>query len=81
MPDFRIDPVTHSIHSLSPRRCHFWTFIYPLTKEKSLNFVTQHFLTRISKRNYWVEADWNDCKEVTYGRFVAQAIVIGTIQG
>lgn len=44
-------------------------------------FTQQHFLKRISKRNYWVESDWNGCKGVTYGRFVAHAIVIGTIQG
>jgi hypothetical protein len=44
-------------------------------------FTTQHFLKRISKQNYWVESDWNGCKDATYGRFVAHAIVIGTIQG
>jgi hypothetical protein len=44
-------------------------------------FTTQHFLKRVSTRNYWVEADWNGCKDATYGRFVAHAIVIGTIRG
>lgn len=44
-------------------------------------FTTQHFLKRISKRNYWVESDWNGSKDATYGRFVAHAICIGTIQG
>ena len=39
------------------------------------------FLKRISNRNYWVESDWNGCKDVTYGRFVAHAICIGIIQG
>lgn len=44
-------------------------------------FTTQHFLKRISKRNYWMESDWEQCRDVAYGRFVAHAIVIGTIQG
>ncbi|MDR4467711.1 MAG: hypothetical protein MRJ68_05315 [Nitrospira sp.] len=38
------------------------------------------FLKRVSTKNYWVESDWNNCKDVPYGRFVAHAIVIGTIQ-
>ncbi|MBX3303808.1 MAG: class I SAM-dependent methyltransferase [Nitrospira sp.] len=46
---------------------------------KSL-FTTQHFLKRVSRRNYWVESDWNDCKGMTYGRFFANAICIGIIQ-
>lgn len=44
-------------------------------------FTTQHFLKRVSKRNYWVEADWEHCRDAPYGRFVAHAIVIGTIRG
>lgn len=43
-------------------------------------FTQQHFFKRISKRNYWVESDWEQCRDVLYGRFVAHAIVIGTIQ-
>ena len=44
-------------------------------------FTTQHFLKRISKQNYWVESDWERCRNVPYGRFVAHAIMIGIIQG
>ena len=44
-------------------------------------FTTQHFLKRISKQNYWIESDWEQCRNVPYGRFVAHAICIGTIQG
>ena len=40
-------------------------------------FTTQHFLKRISKRNYWVESDWEQVRDVPYGRFVAHAICIG----
>ena len=43
-------------------------------------FTTQHFLKRVSKRNYWIESDWEQCRDVPYGRFVAHAIVIGTIK-
>jgi hypothetical protein len=43
-------------------------------------FTTQHFLKRISNQNYWVESDWEQCRDVPYGRFVAHAIVIGTTQ-
>jgi hypothetical protein len=56
-------------------------FFAGLLREGESPFTQQHFLKRISKRNYWVESDWNDCKDATYGRFVANAIVIGTIQG
>ncbi|MEK6787184.1 MAG: hypothetical protein AABY61_17045 [Nitrospirota bacterium] len=52
-----------------------------LQKNGKSPFTTQHFLKRISKQNYWVESDWNGCKDATYGRFVAHAIVIGSIQG
>jgi hypothetical protein len=44
-------------------------------------FTTQHFLMRISKQNYWIESDWDQCRDVPYGRFVAHAIVIGMING
>ena len=52
-----------------------------LLRDGKSPFTTQHFLKRISKRNYWVESDWNGCKDATYGRFVAHAICIGIIQG
>lgn len=42
-------------------------------------FTIQHCLKRISKQNYWIESDWEQCRDVPYGRFVAHAIVIGTI--
>lgn len=54
-------------------------FDYLQTRGKS-PFTTQHFLKRISKRNYWVESDWEQCRDVAYGRSVANAIVIGAIQ-
>lgn len=44
-------------------------------------FTTQHFLKRISRQNYWIESDWEQCRDVPYGRSVAHAIVIGIIQG
>ena len=43
-------------------------------------FTIQHVLKRISKQNYWVESNWEQCRDVPYGRFVAHAIVIGIIQ-
>lgn len=55
-------------------------FDYLQNNDKS-PFTTQHFLKRISKQNYWVESDWEQCRDMPYGRFVAQAICIGTIQG
>ena len=55
-------------------------FDYLQNNGKSL-FTTQHFLKRISKQNYWVESDWEQCCNVPYGRFVAHAICIGSIQG
>ena len=54
-------------------------FFDGLLRDGKSPFTQQHFLKRISKRNYWVESDWNGCKDATYGRFVAHAIVIGTI--
>ncbi|MBH0181568.1 MAG: hypothetical protein HP490_07820 [Nitrospira sp.] len=56
-------------------------FFDGLLRDGKSPFTTQHFLKRISKRNYWVESDWNGCKDATYGRFVAHAICIGIIQG
>lgn len=44
-------------------------------------FTTHHFLKRISKRNYWAEADWDQVRSTSYGRFVAHAICIGIIRG
>jgi hypothetical protein len=43
-------------------------------------FTTQRFLKRASKRNYWVESDWENCRDAPYGRFVANALVIGFIR-
>lgn len=44
-------------------------------------FTTQHFLKRISKKNYWVESDWEGCRTSPYGRSVANALCIGIIRG
>jgi hypothetical protein len=56
-------------------------FFDGLLRDGKSPFTQQRFLKRISKRNYWVESDWNGCKDATYGRFVAHAICIGIIQG
>ncbi|MDH5740578.1 MAG: class I SAM-dependent methyltransferase [Nitrospira sp.] len=56
-------------------------FFDGLLRDGKSPFTQQHFLKRISNRNYWVESDWNGCKDATYGRFVAHAICIGIIQG
>ncbi len=56
-------------------------FFDGLLRDGKSPFTQQHFLKRISTRNYWVESDWNSCKDATYGRFVAHAIVIGTLRG
>lgn len=56
-------------------------FFDGLLQDGKSPFTTQNFLKRISKRNYWVESDWNGCKDATYGRFVAHAICIGIIRG
>jgi SAM-dependent methyltransferase len=56
-------------------------FFDGLLRDGKSPFTRQHFLKRISKRNYWVESDWNGCKDSTYGRFVAHAICIGGIRG
>lgn len=44
-------------------------------------FTTQHFLKRISKKNYWVESNWEGCRTMPYGRSVANALCIGIIRG
>lgn len=56
-------------------------FFDELLRDGKSPFTQQHFLKRISTRNYWVESDWNGCKDATYGRFVAHAICIGIIRG
>lgn len=44
-------------------------------------FTVQHFLKRVSKQNYWSEAEWEQCRDLSYGRSVAHAICIGVIRG
>ncbi len=56
-------------------------FLDGLLRDGNSPFTTQHFLKRISKRNYWLESDWERCRNVPYGRFVAHAIMVGTIRG
>lgn len=56
------------------------TFFDGLLRDGKSPFTEHRFLKRISKRNYWVESDWNSCRDATYGRFVAHAVCIGTIQ-
>lgn len=51
-----------------------------LLKSGKTPFTTQHFLKRVSKKNYWVETDWESCRDAKYGRFVANALVIGLIR-
>lgn len=55
-------------------------FFDGLLREGKSPFTSQQFLKRISHRNYWVESNWEQCRDVPYGRFVAHAIVIGTIE-
>ena len=55
-------------------------FFDGLLRDGKSPFTTQHLLKRISTQNYWVESDWNGCKDATYGRFVAHAICIGTVR-
>lgn len=50
-----------------------------LLKTGKTPFTEQHFLKRVSKRNYWIETDWDHCRDAKYGRFVANAVVIGII--
>lgn len=52
-----------------------------LLNEGKSPFTTQHFLKRISKQNYWVESDWEQVRDVPYGRSVAHAICIGIVHG
>lgn len=52
-----------------------------LLNEGQSPFTSQQFLKRISKQNYWIESNWEQCRDVPYGRFVAHAIVIGIIEG
>lgn len=54
-------------------------FFDRLLREGKSPFTEQYFLKRISNRNYWVESDWDSCRDAKYGRFVANAIVIGII--
>lgn len=55
-------------------------FFAGLLRNGKSPFATQHLLKRISTRNYWMESDWKQRRDVPYGRFVAHAIVVGTIQ-
>ena len=55
-------------------------FFDGLLRDGKSPFTTQHFLKRVSKRNYWVESDWEHCRDASYGRFVAYALCIGLIQ-
>jgi hypothetical protein len=57
------------------------TFFDELLRDGKSPFTRQQFLKRISTRNYWVESDWDGCRDMAYGRFVAHAICIGSIQG
>ncbi len=44
-------------------------------------FTIRHFLKRISKKNYWIESDWESCRTTPYGRSVANALCIGIMRG
>jgi len=55
------------------------TYLDNLLKTGKTPFTKLKFLKRVSKRNYWVESDLDHCHDATYGRFVANAVVIGTI--
>lgn len=55
-------------------------YLDDLLDEGKSPFTTHHFLKRVSKRNYWTEADWQQVRTVPYGRFVAHAICIGIIR-
>jgi len=57
------------------------TYFDGLIEKGQSPFTTQHFLKRISKRNYWVESHWESCRTAPYGRSVANALCIGIIQG
>lgn len=57
------------------------TYFDELIENGQSPFTTQHFLKRISKKNYWVESDWESCRTSPYGRSVANALCIGIIRG
>ncbi len=54
-------------------------FFDGLLRDGKSPFTTQRFLKRVSKQNYWVESEWEQVRDVPYGRFVAHAICIGII--
>ena len=54
-------------------------YLDQLLKDGKMQFTEQHYLKRVSKKNYWVEADWESCRAAKYGRFVANALIIGII--
>ncbi len=54
-------------------------YLDQLLKDGKIPFMRQHYLKRVSKKNYWVEVDWDSVREAKYGRFVANALVIGII--
>lgn len=57
------------------------TYFDELIENGQSPFTTQYFLKRISKKNYWVESDWESCRTAPYGRSVANALYIGVIRG
>ncbi|HEU5409168.1 MAG TPA: hypothetical protein VFU48_15475 [Nitrospira sp.] len=57
------------------------TYFDELIENGQSPFTTQYFLKRISKKNYWVESDWEGCRTSPYGRSVANALYIGIIRG
>lgn len=57
------------------------TYFDGLIENGQSPFTTQHFLKRISKKNYWIESDWESCRTTPYGRSVANALCIGIIRG
>jgi hypothetical protein len=57
------------------------TYFDGLIENGQSPFTLQHFLKRISKKNYWVESDWGSCRTAPYGRSVANALYIGIIRG
>ena len=57
------------------------TYFDGLIESGQSPFTSQHFLKRISKRNYWRESYWENCRTVPYGRSVANALCIGIIRG
>ena len=57
------------------------TYFDGLIENGQSPFTTQYFLKRISKKNYWIESDWEGCRTSPYGRSVANALCIGVIRG